>query len=457
MVKRNISFKELKHHSRRLSIKEGIFSSAKESFGYRFISPFAIAINTSNAMVALLSSIAGLLGPLSQLTGSRLFKKSSRKKIVLKTTFIEALMWLPFIAIAILFYKGISISFLPLFLMIAFSAYTIMSNLHYPLWFSWMGDIVDGKYRGRWFSKRNLITGFVAVILAILASLFLDYFEKINLTMIGFVILFSLALIARLFSFATFRKQYEPKLKFEKKDDFSFIEFLKKAPKNNFGKFTIFRSLISFTVAISGSILAIYLLRHLGFNYSTYMAIILSEVLFSLIVMEFWGRFADKYGNYRLLSISSMIIPLIPILWILSPSPIYLIFVPALISGTVSAGFMLASGNFIYDNVSKEKRSIAVSYHNMLRGIGIFLGAAIAAILIKYLQIDLIKPIIFIFLISSLARLIVISFFFRKVREVRKTKHFDPNTFRKSLIKQIKPTMREEIHEIASIKGYLKE
>ena len=139
-MKRKENLKELRHSSRRLSIKEGIFSSAKSSLGDRFIHPFAIAINTSNPMVALLSSITGLLGPLSQLFGSRLFKKSSRKKVILKTVFIESLMWLPFIAIAILFYKGISIAFLPLFLMLAFSAYTIISNLHYPLWFSWIGD-----------------------------------------------------------------------------------------------------------------------------------------------------------------------------------------------------------------------------------------------------------------------------------------------------------------------------
>jgi len=40
----------------------------------------------------MLSSITGLLGPLSQLFGSRLIEKFSRKKIILKTVFLESLV-----------------------------------------------------------------------------------------------------------------------------------------------------------------------------------------------------------------------------------------------------------------------------------------------------------------------------------------------------------------------------
>ena len=113
---RKTSIKELKHHSRRLSIKEGIFAAAKGSFGDSYISPFAIAINASNSVVALLSSISGLLGPLTQIFGSKLIEKHSRKKIILKAVFFESLLWLPLILLAILYYKGISITLLPFLL-----------------------------------------------------------------------------------------------------------------------------------------------------------------------------------------------------------------------------------------------------------------------------------------------------------------------------------------------------
>jgi len=80
MKKDTERIKELKHKARRYSIKEGIFASTKTSLTDQFIAPLAIAINASNSLVALFSSISGLLGPLSQMFGSRLIEKEPRKK-----------------------------------------------------------------------------------------------------------------------------------------------------------------------------------------------------------------------------------------------------------------------------------------------------------------------------------------------------------------------------------------
>lgn len=453
---KKLSVKELKHQARRHSIKEGIFASAKGSFGDYYISPFAIAINASNSLVALLSSVAGFLGPLTQIFSSRLIEKHSRKKIVLKAVFFESLMWLPLIVIAILFYKGILINTLPLLLLLSFSLYIILANIGSPAWFSWMGDIVDKKYRGRWFSKRNLIMGFVSVVLAISASFFLNYFKENNWTMFGFIILFSLALIARITCWRIFKKQYEPKIKLKKGYYFSFWDFVAKAPKNNFGKFAIFKSLLSFACFISAPLLAVYLLRNLKFDYITYMVVILSSSVFSLVILKIWGKFADRYGNYRVLGITSILIPIIPLLWILSPLPIYLILIPALISGISWAGFNLATGNFIYDNVSKQKRGLAVSYYNMLNGIGIFLGAALGALLIKFLTVSFIEPLFLIFIIGSITRMIVVFWWLPKIREIRKTKKFDSSkVFKNIIFKQARPTLLEGVHEIMSVKKYL--
>jgi len=456
MVKET-SIKKLKHQARRHSIKEGVFASAKISFGDRFIHPFAIAINASNPLVALLTSISGLLGPLSQLLSAQKFGKFSRKKVVMVSVLLESLMWLPFIVIAILFSKGIFVNILPVLLLLSFSIYTIMANASYPHWFSWMGDVVDKKYRGRWFSKRNLLIGVASVILAILASIFLDYFKKIDLAMIGFVVLFSLALISRLISWFIFKKQYEPKLKVEKEDYFSFWQFLKKAPKNNFGRFSIFRFTYTFAASITGAVWAIYLLRYLGFSYFTYMVILISEIAFSLLFVGLWGKIADKYGNYKVLMITTLFLPITPLLWILHPSPIYLILVPALVGGIAWGGFALAIGNFIYDNVGKQKRSLAVSYYTMLWGIGVFAGAGVAALLIKYLPTWIFEPILLIFIIGAIGRMIAVAWWVPKLKEVRKTKKLTSKKLQKTLIKEIKPTLIEEAHQISSLGHYLRE
>lgn len=445
----------LKHRARRHSIKEGMFASIKTALGYNYISPFAIAINASNSVVAMLGSIVGILGPISQIFGSRLIEKYPRKKIIIKQVFFESLMWIPFIIIALLFYKGIIINALPLILLLTFAVYIIINNIAHPAWFSWMGDIVDEKYRGRWFSKRNLLNGFIAVIIGISSSFFLDYTKENNLTMIGFVTLFFLAFIARLTCWKIFKKQYEPKIKLKKGYYFSFWDFLLNS-KGNFKKFSIYRFWLNLTCSISTPLLVVYLLRFLEFKYTIYMIIVFAGTIFSLAVLELWGKFADKYGNYRVLGISSILIPLIPIAWILSPNPIYLILVPSLISGVSWAGFNLATGNFIYDNVSQQKRSLAVSYFNMLGGFGTFIGAGIGAILIKFLTIQIVEPIIAIFIFGSLMRIIAVFYGIPQIKEIRKTEKFNGSQALKDIFfNEAKPTLIEEAHQIMSIKKYL--
>ncbi len=450
--------RELKHKARRYSIKEGIFYSARLSFGDYYVSPFAIAINSSNSIVALLSSISGLLSPLSQLFGSRLIEKYPRKKIVLKSIFWEALIWMPMILVAILFYFNLITNILPLAVLILFSVYSILLGIGHPAWFSWMGDIIDEEYRGRWFSKRNLFIGFTSIIFAVSASFLLDYFKTKGWAMAGFILLFFLALSARLVCWSITKKQYEPKIKLKDGYYFSLTEFILNSPKNNFGKFSIFRALLAFACSISSPLIAVYFLRNLGFSYTIYMIIILSGTFFSLLVMNLWGNLADRFGNYWVLKITLMFIPIIPILYILNPSPIYLIFVPALIGGTSWAGFNLAAGNFIYDNVTPQKRAIAVSYSNVLWGFGVFLGAGLSAILIKFLSFNLIEPITAVFIIGALARMIVVSFLISKIKEVRNIKkNKGKKSFKNIVFKEAKTSLVEEAHELMGIGGYLRE
>lgn len=448
---------DLKHQARRKSIKEGIFATARTSFGDYYISPFAIAINTSNSIVAMLTSLSGLLGPLSQTLSPKTTKNLTRKKVVSRSVFLEALTWIPIIILAILYYKGIMINLLPIMLLISYCLFTILSNISTPAWFSWMGDIVDANYRGRWFSKRNLITGFVSIIIALVSSIFLDYFKKNDLVMFGFIILFGLAMISRLISWKILKKQYEPVQKTIERKREPFFKFLKNAPKNNFGKFVLFRSSLAFSAAICSPLLGVYLLRNLNLSYINYMIVIMGGTFVSLFTLEIWGKFADKYGNYKAIVISSIFIPVLPILWILYKSPVYLVLIPSVIEGIVWAGLLLAAGNFIYDNVSTEKRAQAISYYNMMWGIGVFLGASIGAILVGIIKTPSLEPVIIVFIISAVIRTIVVIFWLPKFKEIKKTEKFKLTSAIKYIIKrEARTTIKEEVHQLMTIKKYLK-
>jgi hypothetical protein len=94
----------------------------------------------------------------------------------------------------------------------------------------------------------------------------------------------------------------------------------------------------------------------------------------------------------------------------------------------------------------------------MLNGIGIFLGAGLGALLIKFLTFSFIEPIIFIFLFGGFMRMIAVFWWLPKFKEIRRTKKFKGSkTIKNIIFKEAKPALIEEVHEIISIKDYLRE
>ena len=197
-----------KKRTMKLSVKEGAFASMTVGFGETNITPFALALNASNFQVGLLSSLAGVLAPLSRIFGSKLLEKFRRKRVIITAVSLQALMWIPILSLGILFWKGFFQNNLIIFLILFYSLYAILGAIAGPSWFSLMGDLVPEKVRGRYFSKRNKITGTVALLATLVAAFFLDYFKTKGLALIAFSILFFLACIFRLISAGLFSKHY---------------------------------------------------------------------------------------------------------------------------------------------------------------------------------------------------------------------------------------------------------
>ncbi len=448
----------LKHHTRRLSIKEGIFWSARRSFGDLYIAPFAIMIGTLNPLVVIINSLFSL-SSISQLIGSKLLEKFKRKAILTKAVLIDSFGWFLMALIGFFYYKGILINLLPYFILVDLSLILFSSGIGNPAWFSLMGDVVDKKFRGRWFSKRNTILSFSIIVLTIFASLILESFKNYGKETIGFIFLFLIAGIARFISSRLLKKHYDKKLKIKnQRKNKKFRQLFNELKNSNLGKFILFRGMFSISVGITVPIVSIYLLRYLKLDYLTYIAIILSGTLFSIFSLNLWGKMADKFGNYKIIAITTFLIPITPLLWIVSSSPIYLFFVPAILGGTTWSAFVLASGNFLYDNTNREKRAKAFSYFGLFVGIGSFIGGLIAAYLMNVINTSWIKPIYLIFLIGFFARIVVVAFWIPKLKEIKKKENLKKfKDFSNTILHEAKPTLVEDMHEIFAIKEYLEE
>lgn len=445
---------QLKEKAKKLSIKEGSAYSVMDGFGYRYITPFAVALQASNFIIGLIATLPGLIGSFAQLTTTSLMKKYSRKKIAVFFTFLQASLWIPLIIVGLLFMHGtLSAKAAPILLLIIFSFLAIAGAIIGPAWNSWMQSLVD-KDRGVYFAKRARINGVIGLISMIIAGLILHFTKNINL-FIGFTIIFGAAFIGRLVSSYLFTKKYEPKFKYEEKSYFSFPQFVEKIFFNNFGHFTIFISLTTFAVAIASPFFAVYMLKDLQFSYFSFTLVSLASAASTLFFLPLLGKAIDKYGSVKIMKVSGLFIPLVPILWI-APEVIpgqfiiaYLILIE-IIAGIIWAGMNLAAGNFIFDAVTPQKISLCVAYFNILNALGAVAGAAIGGYLSSRLNLFSLKPVILVFILSALARFLVFILIANKIKEVRPVK--------KLRIKQIPRKMSRalvvETHHIAEYIGF---
>ncbi|MFH1230907.1 MAG: MFS transporter [Planctomycetota bacterium] len=405
------------------SIIDGCAASMMIGFGENYLSVFAIFLKASNTVIGLLASMPQLIGTASQLISVNILDRiGKRKSLIITAVIIQMLAWIPIFFLPFV-WRGIG----PILLIAAVAIYISAGSFTAPAWNSLMGDLVEPDKRGHYFGKRSRFTSIFTFGSVLCAGFILHWLKPIN-EWVGFAIIFGIAFISRGISAYYLKKMVEPDYIVAVKDHFTFWDFIRRSPKSNFARFVFYVALINMSVMIAGPFFAVYMLRDLHFSYVQFTVGTAATTLTQFVVMRYWGKLCDRFGNKKILNITGVMISLVPIVWVLSPN-FYWILAYQIFAGLFWSGFGLASGNFIFDAVSPPKRARCVAYLSLLNSIGMFLGATfggwISAYLSDYLiifgwHIVLTSSLQVLFLISGLLRLVISAVFLPHIKEVRK-------------------------------------
>ena len=399
----------------RASDRDGSFWAVMFGFGESFIQPFAIALKASNVEIAALTSVPHLIGSLIQPFAADLIDRMRlRKRIVLTTVVLQALMWLPLLGLPLLMRTRA----VPL-LILLYTGYFLLSRFTGPAWISWIGDIVPARLRGEYFGQRNTLIQIVSVLSTFAAGALLGLFENTN-EMLGFALIFVIACVARLISVGYLNQMSEPEYKPLKEDRFTFRNFLRRLPRSNYGNFVIFNVLFRFGTAFASPFFALYLLRDLQFTYIAYTVIILSVTVAKVLTIRYWGRYGDRFGNMKIIYVTALLIPIVPVLWLVSARLWWLVLVN-LFAGAMWGGYELSSANFLFDSVKPTKRVRVFAYHDTLHSVFLFAGAMTGGFLSTQVPVlpGMAYNLLTIFLISGILRLLATVLFLPRVKEVR--------------------------------------
>ncbi|MBI5779219.1 MAG: MFS transporter [Planctomycetes bacterium] len=412
---------DAKEKSLQYSIIEGGAASVMGGFGDTKIGYFAIFLKANEQFISYLAAFPQICALTQLISVGILDRVGRRKALIIPGVFINMLMWLPIFFLPFLFPNAG-----PILLIVTVAISTGAVNFSVPAWNSLMGDLTEPATRGRYFAKRNIVAMTLSQLSSFLAFIILDYFKPVD-ERIGYGIIFAVAFISRAASVYYLKKMSEPAYVTQKGDYFTFWDFLRRSPKSNFARFVFYISLITLAVNISGPFFGLYMVRDLKFSYIQIAVIDTGQVLVQILMMRYWGRVCDRYGNRRVLAFTGWLISFVPILWLLSPD-FYAIIAFQLFAGLVWSGFGLAAGNFMFDAVSPAKRARCVAYFTLINTLGLFLGPILGGRLAPYMpsqlylfgwHVTLVSSLLVLFLISGLLRLLISSIFLTHIKEVR--------------------------------------
>ncbi len=362
--------------SLRHSVRDGVAYSVMAGAGEQYISAYALFLKATTAQISWLAAFPSLLGSFAQLFSAWLASRLGRRKaIILFGVLLQTTMWLPIIWLPY-FFPAHAVTIL----IVSTALYFSGGHLATPVWNSLMGDLVPEKRRGRFFARRTRLMSMTNFLALVGAGLLLYGFEIADRVRFGFMLVFTFAALARLYSATQLARMHDPEPTPSSFDWPALPGLWRRLRGSDCVRFTFFFAAMQFAAAIAAPFFVVYMLRDLGFSYLQYMSATALAVLAQFGSLRMWGRLGDIFGNRLILTVTGHAIPFFPVLWLVSPHFAYVV-VLQMLGGLIWAGFSLSASNYLYDTVNPERRATYSAVHNIFTSIAIFAGALLGGFL----------------------------------------------------------------------------
>lgn len=363
----------------RLSQQEAVASATMTATGDNFFNAFAIYLNASAVQMGWLMAIPQLFGALFQVLSAWLGSYLPRKPLVVGTAIVQTavVVMLSLLAIS---RSSASVTWLILLSVLYFSCI----NFIQPQWRAWMGSIVPQRRRGVFFASRTRLTMASSLGIFVSGGALLSVSARLDQEWLGFALLFALAAVGRGISSRLLGKMHDPDPHPHPDTRKGFLQSMRQLRASlhdkTFRDYSFFVAGMQGMVAISAPFFAVYMLRDLQFTYLEYCLNSIASIVTQFLTLRFWGRVGDNFGNRLVMLISSVGIPVIPILWLFSADHYYLLAVQ-MVSGIAWSAFSLSTANYLYD-IRPHGSDFAVyaAMQSALSAVAVFMGAIIGGV-----------------------------------------------------------------------------
>jgi MFS family permease len=326
-----------------------------------FLAGFAVAIGASNLAIGVLAAVP-FLAQLLQIPAVFLIERSRSRRLVsvwssgIGRCFLLGSAMAPFLGTD----AGMAV------LIGTLTVHQAMAAVSGCAWNSWMRDLVPANEYGRFFGKRTAVTTVVSITLAFLGSVLIDAWKHYvpGAPVLAYSCLFAVSALIGLWGVYLLYLTPEPPLATQPHDKRWLSLLAAPLRDSNFRQLVLFLSSWNFAVNLAAPFFTVYMLKTLGYEMTTIIALTLASQLANLAALPVWGGLIDRFSNKAVLGIAAPLFLVCMAGWTLTglgwtQSFLFsLLLVLHILSGASTAGVALASGN-IAMKLSPEGASTA--------------------------------------------------------------------------------------------------
>ncbi|MEG4458168.1 MFS transporter [Microcoleus sp. N9_A1] len=378
------------------STLDGIFATIFESATTGvLLSNFLLQLGASSVEIGIFSAIPMVVNLLQPLGAYIADRTTSRHWYNLFVFGASRLLWLV-LAVAIVWGSQHADSHQLLqWTLVTVVAASVLAAFANSSWFSWMAAVVPQRLRGRYFGFRNSAVSLITLLGVPLMGLGVSTWGADPIFGYGIVLL--VGVLAGMISLGCqfFMVDVNPQLykkdaksdRLTEKKSKQITYFVPSVLKDsNFLMFILYFSVWTFAVNLSAPFFNIYLLKNLSLDVSLVTIYTSLSCGANLLLLMFWGKLADRWGNRPLLIAVGLVVAITPLLWLGTGNYPFALWVwlPLLhlLGGTTLGAIGLCSNNIQMEIASIEQPStyfaIAAAVSGLAGALGTTAGGFLA-------------------------------------------------------------------------------
>jgi len=335
-----------------------------------FLSGFAIYLGASDEVVSYLNLTPTICGVFLVIGGIFMENVHSKKKAVIALTIFSKLFICIVITIPLFVPENYRQQVLLAVLIVAY----ILQALNGLIINKWFISIVPTNIRGRYFALRQAFAVSVNVAFPLVTGWFMDTVQD---KYIGFVVLYSLGLLAMAVEVFAFGNIDEPAVDSIEKKKIKITDIIRLPLQNReFCLYCINLFIFYVFLYFSYSFMNVYLIRYLKLSYIVINLINMLSAILQILMLRFWGKLSDKCGHQFVMNACIWFFAGETFLWAIASKSIIIFFIPfiCIFSAAGNSGFAIGVFNRRYMIIPEKGRTIYDGFFSAVLGIALLVA-----------------------------------------------------------------------------------